>query len=80
MDTMPISKFKATCLAVIDRIEKTGESLLITKRGKPVAQLLPPPPPEPPKKSTFGCMAGTARILGDIVEPLGEEDWEVFRE
>lgn len=77
---MPISKFKATCLAVIDRIEKTGESLLITKRGKPVAQLIPPPPPEAPKKSTFGCMAGTFEILGDIVEPLGEEDWEVFRE
>jgi prevent-host-death family protein len=79
MDTMPISKFKATCLAVIDRVKRTGEPLLITKRGEPVAQLVPPPPAVP-KKSTFGCMAGTARILGDIVEPLGEDDWEVFRE
>jgi prevent-host-death family protein len=80
MDTMPAGKFKATCLAVLDRVKKTGEPLLITKRGKPVAQLIPPPPPEPPKKDTYGCMAGTAEILGDIVEPLGEEDWEVFRE
>jgi prevent-host-death family protein len=80
MDTMPISKFKATCLAVLDRVKKTGEPLLITKRGVPVAQVVPPPVPEVPKGSTFGCMAGTAEILGDIVEPLGEEDWEVFRE
>lgn len=80
VDTMPISKFKATCLAVLDRVKKTGEPLLITKRGRPIAQVTPPPLPEAPSKSTFGCMAGTAEILGDIVEPLGEEDWEVFRE
>lgn len=79
METIAISKFKATCLALLDRVNKTGEPLLITKRGKPVAQVTPPPPPEPPKKSAFGCMAGTAKILGDIVEPLGEEDWEVYR-
>ena len=77
---MPAGKFKATCLAVLDRVKRTGEPVLITKRGKPVAQLVPPPPPEPPKKDTYGCMAGTAEILGDIVEPLGEDDWEVFRE
>jgi prevent-host-death family protein len=79
METIAISKFKATCLALLDRVNKTGEPLLITKRGKPVAQVTPPPPPEPPKKSAFGCMAGTAKILGDIVEPLGEEDWEVYQ-
>jgi len=41
--------------------------------------VMPPPPPEPPKESLFGCMAGTFEILGDIVEPLGEEDWEVYQ-
>lgn len=80
MDTMPISKFKATCLAVLDRVKKTGEPLLITRRGVPVAQVVPPPAPELPKGSTFGCMAGTFEIVGDIVEPLGEDDWEVFRQ
>lgn len=80
MDTMPAGRFKATCLAILDRVKRTGEPVLITKRGKPVAQLVPPPPPETPKKGTYGCMAGTAEILGDIVEPLGEDDWEVFRE
>lgn len=80
MDTMPAGKFKAKCLAILDRVKETGEPLLITKRGKPVAQLVPPPPPEPPEGGTFGCMAGTFEIVGDVVEPLGEEDWEVFRE
>lgn len=80
MDTMPAGEFKAKCLAILDRVKETGQPLLITKRGKPVAQLGPPPPPEPPEGGTFGCMAGTFEIVGDIVEPLGEEDWEVFRE
>lgn len=78
MEAVAISKFKATCLSLLDRVKKTGQPLLITKRGEPIAQVVPPPPPEPPKGSTFGCMKGTAEILGDIVEPLGDEDWEVF--
>lgn len=77
METIAISKFKATCLALLDRVKKTGQPLLITKRGEPIAQVVPPQP-EPPEGSTFGCMAGTVEILGDIVEPLGEDDWEVF--
>ncbi len=76
---MAISEFKARCLAIIERVRKTGQPLLITKRGVPVAQVLPPPVPEPVKKSSFGCMKGTARELGDIVEPLPAEDWEVLR-
>lgn len=36
-------------------------------------------PAEPKKKSLFGCMRGTAEVLGDIVSPLPEEDWEVLR-
>lgn len=76
---MAISKFKAQCLAVIERVRKTGQPLLITKRGEPVAQVVPPPLPEPKKESSFGCMKGTAREIGDIVEPLPPEDWEVLR-
>ena len=48
MHTISISKFKATCLAVLERVRKTGESLLITKHGVPIAQVLPAPPPPPP--------------------------------
>ncbi len=76
---MAISKFKARCLAIIERVRKTGEPLLITRRGEPVAQILPPPLPEPSQESAFGCMKGTARELGDILEPLPIEDWEVLR-
>lgn len=76
---MAISKFKATCLAAIERVRKTGRPLLITKRGKPVAQVIPPPEPEPVHQGP-GSMAGRARILGDIIAPAAdEEDWEALR-
>ncbi len=75
METIAISQFKATCLAIIERIRKTGQPVLVTRRGVPVAQVLPPPPPAPPKSSKFGCMRGTAEQVGDIVSPLPREDW-----
>jgi prevent-host-death family protein len=79
MQTLPVSKFKATCLAVLERVRKTGEPLLITKYGVPIAQILPPPLPPPPAESAFGAMVGTAEEIGDILLPLPEEDWEVLR-
>ncbi|MGD2115603.1 MAG: type II toxin-antitoxin system Phd/YefM family antitoxin [Acidobacteriota bacterium] len=79
METIAISKFKATCLALLDRVKKTGQPLVITRRGEPIAQVIPPEPPESPEEDTFACMAGTFEIVGDIVEPLGEDDWEVLQ-
>ncbi len=79
METIAISKFKATCLAILERVRKTGESYLITKRGVPIAQVVPPPPPTPNEKSSFGCMADMGQEMGDIVEPLPDVDWEVLR-
>lgn len=79
METIAISKFKATCLSLLDRVKKTGQPLVITRRGEPIAQVIPPEPPESAEKDTFGCMAGTLEITGDIVEPLGEDDWEVLQ-
>ncbi|MBI3962977.1 MAG: type II toxin-antitoxin system Phd/YefM family antitoxin [Deinococcus sp.] len=78
MDKIAVSKFKATCLALLERVRKTGEPLLITKRGVPIAQVLPPPQPAPQELSVFGCMAGAAEEVGDIVQPLPEEDWEAL--
>jgi prevent-host-death family protein len=77
METVSASRFKATCLALIERVRRTGKPILVTKRGVPVAQLVPPPAPPPPA-STFGCMAGTVREIGDLVEPLPEDDWEAL--
>lgn len=79
METIAIAKFKATCLAVLEQVRKTGKPILITKRGTPIAQVLPPPLPEPGEESAFGCMAGTAKEVEDILAPLPEEDWDVLR-
>ena len=79
IETMAISQFKATCLAVLERVRRTGQPILVTRRGTPVAQIQPPPPPQSLRKSGFGCMRGTAEIVGDIVAPLPPEDWEVLR-
>ncbi len=78
MKTMAISEFKATCLAALERVGKTGEPLLVTRWGKPVAQVMPPPEPDVGTASAFGCMAGTAEEIEDILEPLPESDWNVF--
>jgi len=77
METISISRFKATCLSLLERVKKTGEPLIITKRGEPVAQVTPPPPPAP-EENSFGCMKHSIRIEGDIISPLPEEDWEVL--
>ena len=79
METMPISKFKATCLAVLDRVRKTGRPVLVTKRGVPIAEIVPPPRAETPDDDAFGSMAEGTAELGDILEPLPSEDWEALR-
>jgi prevent-host-death family protein len=78
VDTIAVSKFKATCLERLERVRQTGRPLLVTKRGVPMAQILPPPAPQPPR-SGFGVMAGTVTEVGDIVAPLDETDWEALR-
>ncbi len=66
---MKAGKFKAQCLKVMDRVKKTRKRIVITKRNKPVAQLVPI---EEKELSLFGAMKGTAHTLGDIVAPIGE--------
>jgi prevent-host-death family protein len=79
MDTISASDFKATCLALLDRVNETGRPLLITKRGKVVAQLAPPPPSTPNGK-WLGCGVGTGKITGDVVAPAANPDeWNVLR-
>lgn len=79
IESMAISRFKATCLAVLERVRQTGQPLLVTKRGKPVAQILPPPAPEAAGESRYGCMQGKIEFLGDVLEPLPAEEWEALR-
>ncbi len=68
--TMKASEFKARCLKLMDEVSEGGGEIIITKRGKPVAKLLPcEAKPEP----WFGRNRDRIRILGDIVSPMPEE-------
>ena len=79
MEEIAISKFKATCLAVLERVRKTGKPVLVTRFGEPVAELVPPHASRKPKH-WVGSLAGTGQITGDIVSPDSEEnDWEALR-
>lgn len=79
MDTMAISKFKATCLATLEKVRTTGRPLRITRFGKPVADIVPPAA-ESPKPDWMGSMKGTVEICGDIVGPTaGLADWDVLK-
>ncbi len=62
--------FKAKCLSIMDEVEKKHATYLITKRGKPVAKLVPVH--DKPSTSVVGFMKGKVMITGDIVAPLGE--------
>lgn len=78
MPQISISDFKATCLAVLDRVRRTGQPILVTRRGEPIAQVIPPPSDARPQ-SWLGCMTGKARITGDVVSPAAEEsEWEAL--
>ena len=78
MQRIQISKFKATCLAVLDRVAQTREPVLVTRRGKPIARIVPPAPN--PAGSWLGSMKGSVTIHGDIVAPVSEpSDWEALR-
>lgn len=77
---MSISEFKATCLAVLERIRRTRRPLVITRRGEPIAEVIPPTPTAT-GAGWLGAMRGTARISGNIIDPAGSvEEWEITRE
>jgi prevent-host-death family protein len=77
MKTMAAGEFKAKCLKVMDRVNKTREPVLITKKGRPVAKLVPV---DPKPEDFLGCLAGMIEIVGDIESPIEPpEAWKVLR-
>ena len=79
-NSIPISYFKARCLAILKRVKETGQPIVVTKFGQPVAEIIPPAP-QKPTGDWLGSLKGTATIAGDIVAPASEpEDWEALRE
>jgi prevent-host-death family protein len=76
---MAISKFKATCLAVLERVRRTRRPIRITRFGRPVADVVPPATPSPPTR-WLGALRSTGRIKGDIIAPATDErDWNALR-
>jgi len=71
--TIPAGTFKAQCLAIMDEVQKKHQAVVITKRGKPVAKLVPV---DKAKDDIFGFYKGKITILGDVVAPaLTPEEW-----
>ena len=61
----------------MEKVRRTRQKVILTKRGMPVAKLVPADPPK--KKDIFGCMRGTAEIVGDIEAPLyTDQEWKEF--
>jgi prevent-host-death family protein len=66
-DKIPAGEFKAKCLQVLDEVQRLRMPIVVTKRGKPVAKLVPL---EDQPESFIGSMKGTMEIIGDIVAPI----------
>ncbi|MFZ0801074.1 MAG: type II toxin-antitoxin system Phd/YefM family antitoxin [Terriglobales bacterium] len=77
MKTMPAGQFKAQCLKVMDDVQSTREPVVITKRGRPVAKLVPT---TEPSDDFLGRLSGSMKIVGDITQPIEDpEAWEAQR-
>jgi prevent-host-death family protein len=73
MKTIAAGSFKVHCLAIMDEVQSKRQAVLITKRGKPVAKLVPV---ENAKDDIFGFYKGKIKINGDVVSPaFSPEEW-----
>lgn len=78
MKTIAVGKFKQLCLQLLEEVRQTGQPILITKRGRPLAQVVPVQ--EMSTSQWRGCLKDQGTIVGDILSPASElEDWEVLR-
>ena len=77
MKKMAAGEFKAHCLAVMEDVRMTREPVLITKRGRPVAKLVPT---DRSSDDFIGRLEGVVKIVGDIESPVEPpENWEALR-
>jgi prevent-host-death family protein len=77
MKAMPAAQFKAHCLRVMDEVNRTRQPVVITKKGKPVAKLVPA---DTPSRDVFDCLKDVFKVIGDIESPaVPPEEWEVVR-
>jgi prevent-host-death family protein len=77
MRTMAAGEFKAKCLALMNEVEATGQTVFITKRGRPVARLAPIVDVPSKKRSILGRLRHMGVITGDIVSSeFTDEEWD----
>jgi prevent-host-death family protein len=78
MKTMVVSEFKAKCTAVLREAQRTGEPILITRRGRPLARVEPLGAESPERR--LGVYRGRLRVKDgvDLVHAGSEEDWEIL--
>jgi prevent-host-death family protein len=77
MKTMPAGQFKARCLKVMDEVQSTREPVVITKKGRPVAKLIPA---TEAADDFLGKLSGSMKIVGDITQPIEDpEAWDARR-
>jgi prevent-host-death family protein len=78
IQTISISHFKATCLAVLETVRQTGLPVRVTRRGEPVAEIVPVPPGSN-DATWIGSLSGAIRVKGDIMSPVADADeWEAL--
>jgi len=78
MKEIPISKFRETCLPVMESVRRTGKPVRITRYGKPVADVHPPAPVKP-ERDWIGSLVGRGVIVGDLIEPaIDPDEWEAL--
>jgi prevent-host-death family protein len=78
MKTMTAARFKKNCSEILDEMSRSGEPVLITKKGKPIAKLVSADATT--SDDVFGCLRGTLKIVGDITGPaVPLDDWEALR-
>lgn len=73
---MVVSEFKAKCIAILREAQRTGEAILITRRGQPIARV--EPVQQTPSERPLGVFRGRMKIRGDIVHADSSADWEVL--
>ncbi|MDL1976994.1 MAG: type II toxin-antitoxin system Phd/YefM family antitoxin [Deltaproteobacteria bacterium] len=77
MKTMGISQFKSHALKILDQVAKTQEIIIITKRGKPLAQIIPYRTSD--INTRPGRLSDALVFEKDIILPLGEEMWDACK-
>ncbi len=74
MESLSVSEFKAKCLSVLQDINKQKKRVIITKRGKPIAEVIPHD-----SDSKEIPLEDTVIFMGDIISPVAEDDWAVLK-